>query len=135
MAAITNAIEKFLIGDYSKGKDNLNVVGGFLHDILADATYAPTKIGSGESVTYQVNENFHPYSAMMRATLVAFFVLWGINSLNNRLPYQIQGVVKTVGTASALVPLFHLYGIAINSIRELSKGKPSIVENKDDSRC
>lgn len=132
MAAITNAIEKLFIGECSPRKEDLTFVGSFLHNIISDATLsAVIKDGKIE----RVNENFHPYSAMMRATLISFFVLWGINSLNNRLPYQVQGMVKTVGTASALIPLFHLYGIAIKSIRELAGGKPSIVVNKDESGC
>lgn len=136
MAAITNAIEKGFLGNYSKGRDDLNPFGKFLHDIVADATYAPTKTENNGTVTYKINESFHPYSAMMRATTLAFFVLWGGDLFNSRfLPYCMQGAVKTVGAAAVLTPLFHLYGVAINSLRELSGGKPSVVVNKSEVDC
>lgn len=135
MATITNLLEKLIFGNPSQGTDKLTYIGSFLHNIVADATYAPTETKGSQAVTYTPNENFHPYSAMMRATIVAFLTLWGINALNNRLPYQVQGMVKDVGRAATLIPLFHLYGTAINSIRDQTSGKPSVVVNKAEDEC
>lgn len=132
MISAFNFIEYIAFGSVPAGINNpkgqdYTALGSYFHNLIASATYAPKNTGSKDDPHFECNENFHPYSAMMQATTIAFFVLWGSERGCQALPYAIRRTALTASTAATLIPLFHLFGVAINSIRDAGQGKPSIV--------
>lgn len=71
-------------------------------------------------------KGFHPYGAMVVTACIAM-VIFKVTEMvcNMVVPYNIRSHVL-LGTKLALgACVFHLFGIALNSIREQSKGEPA----------
>jgi hypothetical protein len=88
--------------------------------LKVDETGKPLLDGDGNQ------EGFHPYGAMVTATVIAVVVLGSTQFVSNIIvPYSVRSHVILASRIAVGASLFHLYGTAINSIRQQAQGEPS----------